>query len=154
MADVYLGLGSNLGDKAANLATALDRIAAFSTVLAVSSFHATDPVGYLDQDRFLNAAAHVSTDLEPAAFLARLLETELSLGRVRTIVNGPRIIDLDILLWDSLVIDTPGLSVPHPRMHQRLFVLDPLVEIAPDALHPRLQRTIRQLRETLHSSTV
>ncbi|QOY86504.1 2-amino-4-hydroxy-6-hydroxymethyldihydropteridine diphosphokinase [Paludibaculum fermentans] len=154
MADVYLGLGSNIGDKAANLQAALARLAEFCAVLAVSSFHETDPVGYLDQDRFLNAAAHVSTHLEPAVFLTRLLETELSLGRVRTLVNGPRIIDLDILLWDRQVIDLPGLSVPHPRMHERLFVLDPLVELAPEAIHPRLGRTVRQLRETLLSRMV
>lgn len=153
MADVYLGLGANLGDKRAQLLEALRRIAAFAEIRAASPFIETDPVGYLDQDRFLNAAAHVTTSLEPREFLARVLAVELAMGRVRTVPNGPRTIDLDILIWDGLILDEPGLVVPHPRMHQRRFVLEPLANIAPALVHPVFHRTIQDLLDALPPPT-
>jgi len=146
---VAIALGSNLGDRALNLREALRRVGEFASVLRVSTFHETEPVGYLEQGRFLNAAALVATDLEPRELLLRLLAVEREMGRARTFRNGPRIIDLDIVLWGARVIDEPGLTVPHPRMHSRAFVLAPLCEIAPDAVHPVLGQTVRQLAARL-----
>lgn len=151
MVDVYLGLGSNLGDRETNLHDALTQISAFCELISVSTVHETEPVGYLDQGRFLNAAAHVVTDLWPAEFLDRLLRVELALGRVRTVPNGPRTIDIDILFWGREIIDRPGLTVPHPRLHQRLFVLAPLAEIAPELIHPVLRQPVQELLEQVHS---
>jgi 2-amino-4-hydroxy-6-hydroxymethyldihydropteridine diphosphokinase len=145
MADVYLGLGSNLGDKQANLDEALRLLGALCRVIRVSPFYRTEPVGFLDQDWFLNAAAHVETGLRPAEFMALALQVETQMGRVRTVKDGPRIIDIDILLWDGEVIQEPGVTVPHPRMHERRFVLEPLNDIAPEALHPLLGATVSQL---------
>ena len=151
MVDVYLGLGSNLGDREANLHDALTQISGFCELISISTFHETDPVGYLDQGRFLNAAAHVITDLWPAEFLDRLMCVEQALGRVRNFPNGPRTIDIDILFWGREVIQRPGLTVPHPRLHQRLFVLAPLAEIAPELIHPVLGQPVRELLEQVHS---
>lgn len=152
MAEVWLGLGSNLGDKAGYLRAALERIGEFAEVRRVSSFYETEPVGYADQDRFLNAAAEVRTALGPREFLLRLQEIEHALGRERRMKNGPRTIDLDILLWDDLVMDEPGLEVPHPRMSERRFVLEPLSEIAPDVRHPRLKLTAAEMLARLPSA--
>jgi 2-amino-4-hydroxy-6-hydroxymethyldihydropteridine diphosphokinase len=153
MADVYLGLGSNLGDKVANLREALRLLAGAHdsgvTLLAVSSLYRTEPVGYVDQDWFLNAASHVTTQLTPRELLKRLLGIERELGRVRTVRDGPRIIDLDILLWDKLTINEDDLVIPHPRLHERLFVLDPLAELAPDLRLPTLGKTVAECRAEL-----
>jgi len=127
----YIGLGSNLGDREATLRRALDLLG--DEVVAVSSFRETEPVGYLDQPRFLNAAAALDTELAPRALLDRLLEVERELGRTREGPRfGPRTIDLDLLLYGDRTIDEPGLTVPHPRLAERLFVLEPLAELDPD----------------------
>jgi 2-amino-4-hydroxy-6-hydroxymethyldihydropteridine diphosphokinase len=135
VARAYVGLGSNLGDREAALRGALDRLA--EDVVAVSSFRETDPVGYLDQPPFLNAAAALETGLRPRALLERLLQVERELGRTRDGPRfGPRTIDLDLLLYEDRVIDEPGLLVPHPRMAERRFVLEPLAELDPDLVVP------------------
>jgi 2-amino-4-hydroxy-6-hydroxymethyldihydropteridine diphosphokinase len=106
------------------------------TITAVSSFYETEPVGFREQPSFLNAVIALETDLPPAALFDALLAIERDLGRVRSFRNAPRTLDLDILLQDDLVMDTPELTLPHPRMHERAFVLAPLAEIAPDVRHP------------------
>jgi 2-amino-4-hydroxy-6-hydroxymethyldihydropteridine diphosphokinase len=129
---VYIGLGANLGDREATIRTALDLLAAEGDVAveAVSSLRETDPVGYEDQPRFLNGAAALRTELAPRALLDRLQDIERHLGRDRSGPRfGPRTIDLDLLLYGSAEIDEPGLEIPHPRLHERLFVLEPLAEL-------------------------
>jgi 2-amino-4-hydroxy-6-hydroxymethyldihydropteridine diphosphokinase len=130
----YVGLGSNLGDREETLRRAIAALAATPgiDVLAVSSFRETEPVGYLDQPRFLNGAVELETDLPPADLLALLLEVERSLGRTREGPRfGPRTVDLDLLAYGGETIEEPGLRVPHPRLHERRFVLEPLAELAP-----------------------
>ncbi len=147
MARAYIGIGSNLGDREAAFKVALTALAntAHITVLKVSAPLETEPVGGPEQPYFLNAAAELQTSLSPRALLSRLLAIEEELGRVRVEIWGPRVIDLDLLLYDDQVIDEPGLQVPHPLMHTRAFVLKPLAEIAPQAMHPALDKTAAQL---------
>jgi 2-amino-4-hydroxy-6-hydroxymethyldihydropteridine diphosphokinase len=125
------------------------RLGELGGVTAVSSLYETDPVGYLDQPPFLNAVVALETALSPADLLHRLLQIEADLGRVRSFQDAPRTLDLDLLLVDDLTLDTPDLTLPHPRLHQRAFVLVPLAEIAPAALHPRLTQTAAQLLASL-----
>jgi 2-amino-4-hydroxy-6-hydroxymethyldihydropteridine diphosphokinase len=146
----FLSLGSNLGDRAALLNEALDRLeTAGIRVVRRSSIHETEPQDYLDQPRFLNMAIEVETDLTPRELLAAIQKIETEMGRQRTIPKGPRTIDIDILFYANQVIATPALEIPHPRLTERNFVLDPLQEIAPDLRHPVTGKTVRELRAAL-----
>jgi len=151
MADAYLGLGSNLGDKRAHLRQALDRLSLVCAVKTVSSLYVTEPVGNKEQNWFLNAAVHIGCEQPPAELLSLLLATEHDLGRVRSAKNAPRTIDIDLLFYGDLVLESEDLAVPHPRLHERRFVLAPLAEIAPDLMHPVLGRSIQELADTLES---
>ena len=137
----YVGLGSNLGDRRAILASALDALGP----RRVSRILETEPWGRADQPPFLNAVAEVETEVEPAPLLARLLEIEAVHGRVRTERWGPRTLDLDLLLYGGREISAPGLTVPHPRLAERRFVLEGLAELAPDLRIPGADRTVREL---------
>lgn len=150
MAIAYIALGSNLGDKEKNLRRALLLLTQQGVeVVRVSSFLSTEPYGVTDQPQFLNTVACVRTSLAPLALLDVLLATELAMGRVRLRHWGERNIDLDLLLYEDVVLDTPRLRLPHPDMQNRDFVLLPLAEIAPELKHPTLQKTIWELKENL-----
>jgi 2-amino-4-hydroxy-6-hydroxymethyldihydropteridine diphosphokinase len=147
----YVGLGSNLGDRSATLGRALELLGEREgiSVVAVSSFRETDPVGYLDQPPFLNAAAAIETSLSPQALLVTLLEVERELGRTREGPRyGPRTVDLDLLLIEGITVDEQGLTVPHPRLHERTFALAPLAELDPTLVVPG-HGSVGQLLELL-----
>lgn len=136
MATVFIALGTNLGDRWATLWSAVDRLRDLGENVVASSIYETDPVGYLEQPPFLNAVARLETDLSPDVVLAALHRIESTHLRVRTFKNAPRTLDLDLLLYDDLVDDRPELTIPHPRMFERAFVLIPLLEIDPDVRDP------------------
>jgi 2-amino-4-hydroxy-6-hydroxymethyldihydropteridine diphosphokinase len=155
MKTVYLSLGSNLGDRERNLGAALGKLASRDFCISrVSSVYETEPVDTNDQRWFLNLAVEAATDLFPMQLLWRIAKVEHALGRVRTVTNGPRTIDIDILLYSRAVIHSPALEVPHPRMAQRRFVLAPLAELAPDLRHPVTRRTIREMLDTAPEQAV
>ena len=144
---VFLGLGSNLGDREESLTRGIALLEADGfAVTARSSLYETEPVGGPPQGPYLNQVVHGKTDLTPEALLAACLRVEAGLGRVRRERFGPRTLDIDILLYGDRVQDAPGLELPHPRLHERLFVLVPLAEVGAEALHPRLGSTIAELK--------
>jgi 2-amino-4-hydroxy-6-hydroxymethyldihydropteridine diphosphokinase len=146
---VYLSLGSNVGNREENLQEAVRRLGESGKVISVSAFYETEPVEFTGQAWFLNCAVALETAKTPTRLMAELLQIEQQMGRVRVQKKGPRIIDIDILLFGNVVLDTPGLTIPHPAMAQRRFVLEPLAEIAAEAMHPVLKKTVRELFDRL-----
>ncbi len=146
MKRVYLALGSNVGDREANLRTAIRKLHRRDLrVSRISSVYETAAVYYLDQPDFLNCVVEADTEIFPMRLLLRVSNIERSMGRKRLVPKGPRNIDIDILLHGSSIVETPQLQIPHPRMRERRFVLEPLAELAPDLRHPVEQRTIREM---------
>jgi 2-amino-4-hydroxy-6-hydroxymethyldihydropteridine diphosphokinase len=133
---VFLALGTNIGDRAANLDEALRRLDRIACIESTSSVYETEPIGFTEQPDFWNIVLRASTDLPATQLMRELIAIETALGRERTFKNAPRIIDIDILLYDDVIMTSSELDLPHPRMHERAFVLRPLLEIAPDAAHP------------------
>jgi 2-amino-4-hydroxy-6-hydroxymethyldihydropteridine diphosphokinase len=144
----YLSLGSNIGDREANLRAAIEKLKELGEVV-VSSFYETEPLDFTAQPWFLNCAVAIRTELMPQLFLAKVQAIEQQMGRRRIQPKGPRNIDIDILLFGDSVVSTPELQIPHPAMHERRFVLEPLAEIAPEVRHPVLKKTVRDLLQLL-----
>lgn len=149
MATVFLGLGTNLGDRSANLRAAIAALAELGDVAAQSRVYETAPMLVLDQPAFLNMAARLETGLDPVDLLAGLKEIEQRLGRVESVRYGPRLIDLDILFYDALVMDEPHLTIPHPRLPERRFALAPLADIAASLRHPLEGKSVAELLAAL-----
>jgi len=151
---IYLGLGTNVGDRKTNLKAAIDALPPDVEVVAQSPIYQTPPWGYEDQDDFLNQVVMARTDLAPQALLAYIKGLEEEVGRRATFRWGPREIDIDILFYDDLVMESETLTIPHPRMHERAFMLVPLADIAPELVHPVLNQTIAQLLNDLDKSDI
>jgi 2-amino-4-hydroxy-6-hydroxymethyldihydropteridine diphosphokinase len=141
----YIALGTNLGDRLENLQQARQALSPQATIIAESPVYETPPWGYLDQPAFLNQVVEAQTLLSPQALIAHLKSLEARLGRVPGILNGPRLIDLDLLFYDDLRLETPTLTIPHPRMVGRGFVLKPLADLAPDYRHPVFGATVAEM---------
>lgn len=151
MANVYIGIGSNQGNRIKNCDSALRAITKFSVIKSLSSVYETEPVGIIDQPDFINCVVEIGTRLGPYELFSNLLDIENKLGRKRVGVGGPRNIDLDLLFYDDLVVQDDRLTIPHPRAHLRRFVLEPLCEIAPDLIHPILKVTVSKLLNDLEN---
>jgi len=152
VARAYLGLGSNLGDRNGHLGFALARLSQVGTVVARAPVIETDPVDCPGGGMFLNTCVCLETALEPPELLSAATQIERQRGRSRTTRNEPRVLDIDILLYDDLVLCEQALQIPHPRMHERAFVLEPLAEIAPNVVHPSFNATVRRLLVGLTSA--
>jgi len=150
----YLSLGSNVGNRAQHLRDAIARLEATGRVVALSSFYETEPVEFTEQPWFLNCVVALETSLAPPPLMTALLGIEREMGRHRTQKKGPRTIDIDILLYGDRIVDSPEVTIPHPALHERRFVLEPLAEIAPGARHPVLKKTVRELLAELPSGQV
>ena len=146
---VYLSLGSNVGDREAQLRDAVARLGAAGRVVALSSVYETEPVELTGQPWFLNCAVALETEKSPGELMTAILDIEQEMGRRRVLRKGPRSIDIDILLFGGTIMDSTELTIPHPAMHHRRFVLEPLAEIAPELQHPVLKKTIRELLDAL-----
>jgi len=145
----YLSLGSNVGDRFANLNHAIEQLRQHEQVVAVSSFYETEPVEFTDQPWFVNCVVKIETQRTAQELLQEILSIEQNMGRHRLQPKGPRNIDIDILLMEDTILDTPEVTIPHPAMAQRRFVLEPLAEIAPGAMHPALKKTAAELLDAL-----
>ncbi|MBN2118464.1 MAG: 2-amino-4-hydroxy-6-hydroxymethyldihydropteridine diphosphokinase [Anaerolineales bacterium] len=142
---VYLALGSNVADRLANLKEAIAALTPQMEVKAKSQVYETPPWGYEDQPKFLNQVVRVKTYLEPEPLLKHLKRLEVALGRKEALPNGPRLIDIDILFYDELVLYSPALVIPHPRLHERAFVLLPLMDLDPELVHPVNKKSVREM---------
>ena len=152
---VIISVGSNLGDKEGNCRKGIDALATHTAnaLIKASPFYRTSPVDYLDQDWFVNAAVKIETGLGPMDLLAFLQEIQAGVGRAKGGIRfGPRKLDLDIIFYDRLVLKTPVLEIPHPRMHKRRFVLQPICDIDPDIVHPLVNRTVKSLLNLLEGT--
>lgn len=153
LSEAYIGIGSNLGDSAQNVHAAVNSMRQFAVDVQPSPLYRTAPQGFRSQPEFYNAACRLVTKLTPFQLMERLLHVEAVLGRRRTFRNAPRLLDLDILLYDRLVLKSPPLVVPHPRIEERLFVLKPLADIAPHVRHPVTGRTVTEMLRSLESQS-
>lgn len=151
---VYFSLGSNLGDRKVNLEAAISDLRKLGEVRTISAFYETEPMELTAQPWFLNCAVELETELMPKQLLKEILGIEQRMGRRRSQPKGPRTIDIDILLFGSSMISTKGLTVPHPAMQERRFVLEPLAEIAAEVRHPALHKTVREIRDALPAGGV
>ncbi|MQY77114.1 MAG: 2-amino-4-hydroxy-6-hydroxymethyldihydropteridine diphosphokinase, partial [Spirochaeta sp.] len=151
---VLLSLGANLGNRQGNILQALQYMRARADINGISSFYETEPVGHVEQPKFINIACSLETELPPRELLSFLKWIEKRVGRRETFRNGPRSIDLDIIFYDDLVIDDDGLTIPHPRLQERAFVLLPLAEIAAEKIHPVLKTSVSELLEKIDGSGV
>ncbi|MFC3899433.1 2-amino-4-hydroxy-6-hydroxymethyldihydropteridine diphosphokinase [Aliicoccus persicus] len=154
MAQVFLGLGSNIGNRVGNLDEAIEKLDSHENISVVrqSSIIETEPYGHVEQDKFMNMCIEINTNLSPVSLLDAVLDIEQQMGRVRIETWGPRNIDIDILLYEDLEIDLQDLQIPHGELQKRMFVLEPLAEIAPNFIHPVFKESIKTLKQRLEQS--